>query len=94
MENPLPQVACKEKAVRTARPQGREKSQLRNVDILGFIHHREFKQRMSNFFKFQRHATKYVRVGHQTSRLERGPNTLENRPNRSPLRFFQASLPP
>ena len=53
LKDPLAQVACEEEAVRAARPESREKSQLRDADILGLIHHREFKRRMRAFSKLQ-----------------------------------------
>ena len=46
LKDPLAQVAGEEEAVRASRPESRQKSQLRNADILRLIHDGEFKRRM------------------------------------------------
>jgi hypothetical protein len=63
----LAQVACEEEAIRAASTESREKSQLRDTDILGLIHHCEFEWRMGDFSDLRRDLAEHVRPGSQTS---------------------------
>src|ERR1035441_633712 len=92
LKNPLAQVACEEEAIRAARPDSRQKSQLRDTGILGLIDHSEFEWRMGAFPELRRHLAEHVRPGNQTSRLECGAHALENRPQHNSLSFLQSRL--
>src|SRR6266851_1788418 len=85
LKDSLAQVSREEEAIRPASTESRQKPQLRDTDILGFIDHCELKRRMRGIAEFRRHPAKQAGVGDQTTSSQCVTYTLENRPKHGSL---------
>jgi hypothetical protein len=90
LEDPLPEVASKEEAVWSPRPERGEKPQLRHADVLGFVNHGKVERQVYTVCKLSSQATEYPGVGDAALRRQLQARTRKHRPEYSPLRLRQA----